>query len=160
MIRRPPRSTRTDTLFPYTTLFRSRPGAGRGGSGRDEAPGHPAARHGLLRTCRLLARHHRHRGRHARDRRRAGRGGAMTTPAHGRRNDAPLFERVALLGAGLIGSSLAWAIRARGLARPVAAHSRRAAPLATLDEPGFAQPLPSEPTTRKHDLEGKRGSGR
>src|SRR3546814_7320744 len=26
MIRRPPRSTRTDTLFPYTTLFRS-PGA-------------------------------------------------------------------------------------------------------------------------------------
>src|SRR3546814_15728466 len=33
MIRRPPRSTRTDTLFPYTTLFRSylavRPGAKR-----------------------------------------------------------------------------------------------------------------------------------
>src|SRR3546814_7283666 len=28
MIRRPPRSTRTDTLFPYTTLFRS--AAGRG----------------------------------------------------------------------------------------------------------------------------------
>src|SRR3546814_4134245 len=28
MIRRPPRSTRTDTLFPYTTLFRSvQPGA-------------------------------------------------------------------------------------------------------------------------------------
>src|SRR3546814_6270203 len=25
MIRRPPRSTRTDTLFPYTTLFRSAP---------------------------------------------------------------------------------------------------------------------------------------
>src|SRR3546814_10492168 len=25
MIRRPPRSTRTDTLFPYTTLFRSFP---------------------------------------------------------------------------------------------------------------------------------------
>src|SRR3546814_15323161 len=30
MIRRPPRSTRTDTLFPYTTLFRS------GGAGGDE----------------------------------------------------------------------------------------------------------------------------
>src|SRR3546814_2821677 len=29
MIRRPPRSTRTDTLFPYTTLFRSGRGAGR-----------------------------------------------------------------------------------------------------------------------------------
>src|SRR3546814_13107057 len=26
MIRRPPRSTRTDTLFPYTTLFRSTSG--------------------------------------------------------------------------------------------------------------------------------------
>src|SRR3546814_6750474 len=31
MIRRPPRSTRTDTLFPYTTLFRSiRDGIGSG----------------------------------------------------------------------------------------------------------------------------------
>src|SRR3546814_8499046 len=28
MIRRPPRSTRTDTLFPYTTLFRSATDAG------------------------------------------------------------------------------------------------------------------------------------
>src|SRR3546814_209146 len=28
MIRRPPRSTRTDTLFPYTTLFRSRRNCG------------------------------------------------------------------------------------------------------------------------------------
>src|SRR3546814_19059858 len=28
MIRRPPRSTRTDTLFPYTTLFRSTRAAG------------------------------------------------------------------------------------------------------------------------------------
>src|SRR3546814_10867716 len=30
MIRRPPRSTRTDTLFPYTTLFRSQFGVLRG----------------------------------------------------------------------------------------------------------------------------------
>src|SRR3546814_11173321 len=30
MIRRPPRSTRTDTLFPYTTLFRSLDDLGRG----------------------------------------------------------------------------------------------------------------------------------
>src|SRR3546814_16790464 len=29
MIRRPPRSTRTDTLFPYTTLFRSVEGRGK-----------------------------------------------------------------------------------------------------------------------------------
>src|SRR3546814_7120328 len=28
MVRRPPRSTRTDTLFPYTTLFRSYGGVG------------------------------------------------------------------------------------------------------------------------------------
>src|SRR3546814_1501904 len=31
MIRRPPRSTRTDTLFPYTTLFRSKENRGRKG---------------------------------------------------------------------------------------------------------------------------------
>src|SRR3546814_13448043 len=37
MIRRPPRSTRTDTLFPYTTLFRSRADQHCGGDdGRDD----------------------------------------------------------------------------------------------------------------------------
>src|SRR3546814_17677827 len=36
MIRRPPRSTRTDTLFPYTTLFRS--GKDRRGSSSPEPP--------------------------------------------------------------------------------------------------------------------------
>src|SRR3546814_5425196 len=35
MIRRPPRSTRTDTLFPYTTLFRS----SAAGQSRAPAPG-------------------------------------------------------------------------------------------------------------------------
>src|SRR3546814_16653710 len=35
MIRRPPRSTRTDTLFPYTTLFRSIPGGGVEGGLRE-----------------------------------------------------------------------------------------------------------------------------
>src|SRR3546814_2393058 len=45
MIRRPPRSTRTDTLFPYTTLFRSLAGhqlgdhAAGGKAGR-RPPGH------------------------------------------------------------------------------------------------------------------------
>src|SRR3546814_1555169 len=53
MIRRPPRSTRTDTLFPYTTLFRS--------------PGHRAAIDGAAADAR--ARHRdlsavRHIGRH------------------------------------------------------------------------------------------------
>src|SRR3546814_16560809 len=37
MIRRPPRSTRTDTLFPYTTLFRSCAPVGAAGG----TPGHP-----------------------------------------------------------------------------------------------------------------------
>src|SRR3546814_3491553 len=38
MIRRPPRSTRTDTLFPYTTLFRSdQTSAHRAGGRHDEA---------------------------------------------------------------------------------------------------------------------------
>src|SRR3546814_18248434 len=39
MIRRPPRSTRTDTLFPYTTLFRSYVGHGRRVSGRRRSGG-------------------------------------------------------------------------------------------------------------------------
>src|SRR3546814_15460056 len=39
MIRRPPRSTRTDTLFPYTTLFRSlAPERGADARGAGEEP--------------------------------------------------------------------------------------------------------------------------
>src|SRR3546814_4112588 len=47
MIRRPPKSTRTDTLFPYTTLFRSdfvSPGVGS--AMRMQARGDPARRAG------------------------------------------------------------------------------------------------------------------
>src|SRR3546814_18798118 len=54
MIRRPPRSTRTDTLLPYTTLFRS----------DDEVDEPPALeRRGIVAAC-----EHRHllRARHAR----------------------------------------------------------------------------------------------
>ena len=53
--------------------------------------------------------------------------------------EAPLFERIALVGIGLIGSSLAQAIRARGLARTLVATSRtpetraRAAALGIVD---------------------------
>src|SRR3546814_8512242 len=54
MIRRPPRSTRTDTLLPYTTRFRSdlrsRVRAGTGGQARDLQP-YPRAR----RRCRFQA---------------------------------------------------------------------------------------------------------
>src|SRR3546814_17775529 len=42
MIRRPPRSTRTDTLFPYTTLFRSR--------GLSSAPGRNAMAKAEIKT--------------------------------------------------------------------------------------------------------------
>src|SRR3546814_14674476 len=42
MIRRPPRSTRTDTLFPYTTLFRSL---------LDEMPGSATAIQGAARAA-------------------------------------------------------------------------------------------------------------
>src|SRR3546814_10848225 len=46
MIRRPPRSTRTDTLFPYTTLFRSQR---RRSLRAAEAQGHHPVRRPLLR---------------------------------------------------------------------------------------------------------------
>src|SRR3546814_4092995 len=52
MIRRPPRSTRTDTLFPYTTLFRSgwSSAAPRNANGRREHSAAGGGRHrGLLR---------------------------------------------------------------------------------------------------------------
>src|SRR3546814_17243469 len=42
MIRRPPRSTRTDTLFPYTTLFRSRTDRRRRATGISAATQGPA----------------------------------------------------------------------------------------------------------------------
>src|SRR3546814_6484079 len=50
MIPRPPRSTRTDTLFPYTTLFRSR--ARDGSGGQAAAHRHRHARRGNGRAVR------------------------------------------------------------------------------------------------------------
>src|SRR3546814_6477159 len=46
MIRRPPRSTRTDTLFPYTTLFRSKHPVEKGAN--------PGGHHGAVATTFLL----------------------------------------------------------------------------------------------------------
>src|SRR3546814_7285682 len=66
MIRRPPRSTRTDTLFPYTTLFRS----GRADLGEDDQPcgaQHAERAHHLVlprlgrHPRRQVRRFHRHR---------------------------------------------------------------------------------------------------
>src|SRR3546814_18314771 len=55
MIRRPPRSTRTDTLFPYTTLFRSITGVDEQGQRLDaDATGKLVDRHrrGLVEDAR------------------------------------------------------------------------------------------------------------
>src|SRR3546814_13860088 len=52
MIRRPPRSTRTDTLFPYTTLFRSPAvDAGRAAVARTIAARHVAHRARMGTAC-------------------------------------------------------------------------------------------------------------
>src|SRR3546814_1224805 len=53
MIRRPPRSTRTDTLFPYTTLFRSTAPAGPALPRRGAARGARPRRGGLVAAGRL-----------------------------------------------------------------------------------------------------------
>src|SRR3546814_1419029 len=60
MIRRPPRATRTDTLLPYTTLFRSHPPEARQRPPADIGASHEAS--GDRRQARLLRRH-RHDGR-------------------------------------------------------------------------------------------------
>src|SRR3546814_11392170 len=66
MIRRPPRSTRTDTLFPYTTLFRSR--ASRSTADKPARFLAPAAPRDTVRSaCRAPARRPR-RGRGWRER--------------------------------------------------------------------------------------------
>src|SRR3546814_1504917 len=51
MIRRPPRSTRTDTLFPYTTLFRSDPRAARGAVGEPDLVADHVTQLGLEFLC-------------------------------------------------------------------------------------------------------------
>src|SRR3546814_7180728 len=79
MIRRPPRSTRTDTLFPYTTLFRSvRRPAGGGG----QHPRHRAA-------LRLLPRGRQPHPAALCDRRRAQREGGAARAVGSRPRGAP-----------------------------------------------------------------------
>src|SRR3546814_1455655 len=120
MIRRPPRSTRTDTLFPYTTLFRSLSAAacrhdmevpgdvrtarpdGRGerdGPDRLSEPRGEGARHQPVRPWPFAHRHVEERGTEAgarpprprcRPRRRAGRKG--DEPA--KRGRLPLHHRM------------------------------------------------------------------
>src|SRR3546814_9643835 len=56
MIRRPPRSTRTDTLFPYTTLFRSSAWTRRdSGNGAGVGRADRLCRHARAAGCALLS---------------------------------------------------------------------------------------------------------
>src|SRR3546814_12902381 len=62
MIRRPPRSTRTDTLFPYTTLFRSAPASWPGCEGRQRVTARRCGQlvHGLRAAGRAAMRSEEH----------------------------------------------------------------------------------------------------
>src|SRR3546814_4294329 len=62
MIRRPPRSTRTDTLFPYTTLFRSQREHRHQVEQHEGRDRHHRAEHERLR---MIAQHAHHRHAHA-----------------------------------------------------------------------------------------------
>src|SRR3546814_3760860 len=62
MIRRPPRSTLTDTLFPYTTLFRSVPGLGRVVRHLRRSVRHGVGHHEQLRRHRRVQEHQPRRG--------------------------------------------------------------------------------------------------
>lgn len=53
------------------------------------------------------------------------------------REAKPLFDRLAVLGLGLLGGSVAAAARARGVCREVVGHARRPEPLAFAREHGF-----------------------
>src|SRR3546814_8135313 len=75
MIRRPPRSTRTDTLFPYTTLFRSEPRREYTEISGREQPRDDQCTHKRDRLCNERAAQHRRgilpegrRGEHSADR--------------------------------------------------------------------------------------------
>ena len=58
----------------------------------------------------------------------------------------PLFNRLCLIGVGLIGSSIARAARAKGgIARTIVAHTRRPETLARVRELGFADVVEADP---------------
>src|SRR3546814_5280714 len=85
MIRRPPRSTRTDTLFPYTTLFRSEPAAGGHSRKRRDRGARHGGSHPLTPAeadprvaARGLSRHR----------------GPLRTPAHARMPDATPYPHL------------------------------------------------------------------
>ena len=56
----------------------------------------------------------------------------------------PIFEKVALIGVGLIGSSMAHAMRRGGLASHIAGYTHRAETLERARQAGFADSLHSD----------------
>ncbi|HEX9159707.1 MAG TPA: prephenate/arogenate dehydrogenase family protein, partial [Rhizomicrobium sp.] len=66
----------------------------------------------------------------------------------------PLYTKVALIGVGLIGSSLAYAMRRAGLAAHIAGYSRRSETLEKARSLGFADTLHDQlaPAVREADL--------
>ena len=67
--------------------------------------------------------------------------------------EAPLFERIAVIGVGLIGSSLARVVRRDGLARHVAACARTEATLARAAELDLADSFTADPAAAVEDAD-------
>ena len=70
----------------------------------------------------------------------------MSTPA-------PLFNRVALIGIGLLGSSLARAIKLHGLANHISISTRRPETLATAEELGLGDHYTLDPAEAVRDAD-------
>jgi cyclohexadieny/prephenate dehydrogenase len=66
---------------------------------------------------------------------------------------APVFKRVALLGCGLIGSSIARAARAQGLAGDIVANARSEKSLARIAELGIADRVEADPARAVQDAD-------
>src|SRR5439155_642827 len=114
--------------------------AGAGGRRRARVRGaSPPRRHraadGRLRLPRARARDGRHGGGERALRRRAARGARMT----------PLFARLTIAGVGLVGGSLAAAVRAAGLVGEVVGFGRTEANLRLAEERGLADRVTRDP---------------
>src|SRR5712691_1200789 len=117
---------------------------------------HPGAPDGRLRAAAPPADHHRHRrrngGHHRRPRPVHGRAPTLPSPACGggsgrgpRMSAKPLFERVALIGIGLVGSSLARVLRRDSPETRIVACARHAETLATVHRLDLADETTDDP---------------
>ena len=65
----------------------------------------------------------------------------------------PLFDKIAVIGLGLIGSSLCWRIKRDGLAKRIAGHARTAATRAKAMELGFVDSVHDTPAEAARDAD-------